>query len=171
MQNSAEEICGRPRTPASVGCILRSSSYILAARAHTCFYTLYHFVLFLLFPELIFGLSLATGHRVTPTSAPLNVTSRLWLRPVLLIAWQLKCEGSKWEDKYKSAQAGRLSQTKARSLPLFSQLSFNFKGKKKDNFTTFIYSNHIQLPQHELHDPGSCSFYENTCTLLLGGAK
>lgn len=86
---------------------------------------------FLLFSEIIVALSLATRHHVTPATASLNVTSHLWLRPVLLIAWQLKCEGSKWEDKYKSEQAGRLSQTKARSSPSLSSLSSPLSSKVK----------------------------------------
>lgn len=73
--------------------------------------------------ETLFALSLAAHHHVTPASVPLNVTSHLWLRPVLFIAGQLKCEGSQWEDKYKSLQAGGVSQTKAGSSPSFSLLS------------------------------------------------
>lgn len=64
--------------------------------------------------ETVFALSLATHGYATPASVSLNVTSHLWLRPVLFIAEQLKCEGSQWEDKYKRQQAEGLSQTKAR---------------------------------------------------------
>lgn len=62
--------------------------------------------------ETLFALSLATHRHATPASVSLNVTSHLWLRPVLFIAEQLKCEGSQWEDKYKRQQAEGVSQTK-----------------------------------------------------------
>lgn len=89
------------------------------------YHSLYGFILLLLsqpFTEALFALSLAAHRHVTPASAPLNVTSRLWLRPVLLIARHLKCEGSQWEDKYKGLQAGRGVADKGRilSLPLSS---------------------------------------------------
>lgn len=73
--------------------------------------------------QTLFALFLAAHHHVTPASASLNVTSHLWLHPVLFIAGQLKCEGSQWEDKYKSVRAELLSQTKARSSPSLSLLS------------------------------------------------
>lgn len=86
-------------------------------------YTIIHW-LALPFTETLFALSLATHHHATPASVSLNVTSHLWLRPVLFIAEQLKCEGSQWQDKYKSQRAGGVSQTKARITSfLFSQLS------------------------------------------------
>lgn len=72
--------------------------------------------------ETLFALSLATHRHATPASVSLNVTSHLWLRPVLFIAEQLKCEGSQWEDKYKRQQAEGLSQTKAR---IFTASSLN----------------------------------------------
>lgn len=145
-------ICGQN----SWGCIPRTSSLMLSLHPHPRFYTFCHVVLFLLFIEIIFALSLAAHHYVTPATASLNVTSHLWLRPVLLIAWQLKCEGSEWEDKYKSVQAGRLSQTKARSSPSLSSLSSPLtskvkktENKKEANFAMFIFLNHIQFGQHE----------------------
>lgn len=74
--------------------------------------------------ETLFALSLATHRHATPASVSLNVTSHLWLRPVLFIAEQLKCEGSQWQDKYKSRWARVVSQTKPRiTCFLFSQLS------------------------------------------------
>lgn len=139
MQNSAEEVFGEHRTLANLSCILCTSSCKLCAHPYICFYTIYHVVLFLLFTEIIFALWLATRHHVTSASASLNVTSHLWLRPVLLIAWQLKCEGSKWEDKYKSAQARRLSQTKARSSPSLSSLSSPLTSKVKKRQFYYVY--------------------------------
>lgn len=76
-------------------------------------YTIIHW-LALPFTETLFALLLATHHRATPASVSLNVTSHLWLRPVLFIAGQLKCEGSQWQDKNKSQWARGVSQTKAR---------------------------------------------------------
>lgn len=86
------------------------------------------------FTETLFALSLATNHHVTPSSVSLNVISHLWLRPFLFIAGQLKCEGSQWEDKYKSKRDGGVSQTKAGSslsLSLLSALLLASKVKKK----------------------------------------
>lgn len=88
---------------------------------------------FLPFTESLFALSLVHQH-ITPAGALLNVTSHLWLRPVLFIAGQLKCEGSQWEDKYNSQQTRGLSQTKPGSSPsLYSLSSPPFiKGKRTD---------------------------------------
>lgn len=72
--------------------------------------------------ETLFALSLATLRHAAPASVSLNVTSHLWLHPVLFIAEQLKCEGSQWEDKYKRQQAEGLSQTKA---PIFTTSSLS----------------------------------------------
>lgn len=88
------------------------------------------------FNETLFALSLDAHHHVTPAPVSLNVTSHLWLRPVLFIAGQLKCEGSQWEDKYKGqglregvADEGWII------LPLASLSSPpNLKGKKTGMF-------------------------------------
>lgn len=81
----------------------------------------YHILpLSLPFTDTLFALSLATNHHVTPALVSLNVISHLWLRPFLFIAEQLKCEGSQWEDKYKSEQGRGVSQTKAGSSPSLS---------------------------------------------------
>lgn len=102
-----------------------------------------HITLYLFFcslkQSLPFHWPLAT--MLLQASASLNVTSHLWLRPVLLIAWQLKCEGSKREDKYKSTQAGKLSQTKARSSPSLSSLSspLTSKVKKRKEKTNLLF--------------------------------
>lgn len=44
------------------------------------------YIMFSTVHEKIVALSLATRHHVTSASASLNVTSHLWLPPVLLIA-------------------------------------------------------------------------------------
>lgn len=86
---------------------------------------------------------------VTPAPDTLNVTSHLWLRPVLFIAGQPKCEGSQWEDKYKSQQAGRGVADEGRIFSLsLSSLSSppNLKGKWSENSTnTARWRNHIQI--------------------------
>lgn len=98
------------------------------------------------FNETLFALSLAAHHYVTPAWVPLNVTGHLWLRPVLLIAGQLKCEGSQWEDKYKGQRAAGLSQTKAGSSPSLSLLSaLLLTSKVKKNRISSLYMNYFKL--------------------------
>lgn len=104
------------------------------------YHSLYYFILLLLslpFTEALFALSLATHRHVTPASVPLNVTSHLWLRPVLLIAGQLKCEGSQWEDKYKGLQAGRGVADKGRIISLLSALLLTSKVKRDSLIKSF----------------------------------
>lgn len=96
------------------------------------------------FTETLFALSPAAHRHVSPASVSLNVTSHLWLRPVLFIARQLKCEGSQWEDKYKSQRAGGVSQTKAGSSPSLSILSallLTSKVKKRKKRTESLIDN------------------------------
>lgn len=84
---------------------------------------------------------LLTSMLLQPESS-LNVTSRLWLRAVLFIAGQLKCEGSQWQDKYKGQRSGEVSQTKAGSSAYHSSLSSppKLKGKIKKSIESKICS-------------------------------
>ena len=72
---------------------------------------------------------------------PLNVTGHLWLHPVLIIAGQLKCEGSQWQDKNQCQLPVWLSQTKPRTSPslgLLSALLPNSKVKEQNTRTHFL---------------------------------
>ena len=65
----------------------------------------------------LFALLLAGPPARYSSTVFLNVTSHLWLRPVLFLAGRLKCEGSQWEDKYKGLWAQELSRTRTGSSP------------------------------------------------------